>query len=244
MGPYQHVVTRIDSSDDPGSLVYNSLSARLSRSNSTQLQIYQQRAWLFFDDTRLYLPRISGRPRFPSQNFLCQEADRWVSRGGGGLVENSELIRSQRRSQKWQDEYATIETKRADDKTIRELRENYSTLRHEFEALQQAMSGNSELSVPVLEEPEVLREEAEKMIEQHTACDLATVAKYVRYLPLASCIVCRQPHHTATIPASSRLFAGKTLAEIELFLDLYLRVLDEDGTLDLEEPIDFCFGLG
>ncbi|KAG5757386.1 hypothetical protein H9Q70_000036 [Fusarium xylarioides] len=177
-------------------------------------------------------------------NFLFQEADRWVSGGGGGLVENSELIRSLRRSQKWQDEYATIETKRADDETIRVLREDYSTLGSEFETLQQAICGNSEVSAPVLEDPEVLREEAEKMIEQDTACDLATVAKYVRYLPLASCIVCRQPHQTATIPASSRLFAGKTLAEIELFLDLYLRVLDEDGTLDLEEPIDFCFGRG
>ncbi|PCD30402.1 hypothetical protein AU210_010084 [Fusarium oxysporum f. sp. radicis-cucumerinum] len=240
MGPYKHVVTRIGAPDDAGSPMYDRLSARLSRSDTIQLQIYQQRAWVFFDNTRFYPPRNASRPCFPTQNFLSQEADRLVNHRGG-LVESSELIRSRTRSQKWQDDYATEQTLRANADKIRELQQDNLTLRKDNDTLRQTIAESPELSVPAFEDPTVLREEARRLVEEQEACDLATVAKYARYVPLYACIVCRQPPQAIDLPADSKIFEDKTPAEIELVLSGYLWAKKEYGTLDPEEPIDFCF---
>ncbi|RBQ80147.1 hypothetical protein FVER14953_06612 [Fusarium verticillioides] len=239
MGPYQHVVTRIESSDVAGSPMYGHLSTPLSQSNKIQVQIYQQRAWVFFDNNRLYPPATHQRPCFPTQDFLFQESDRLIPLDGG-LCQYSELTRGELRSQKWQDEYATTKRQLAYEDEIRELREENCILRSERK---QANSGDPELSVPALEDPTVLREEAKRLTEQHIACDLATVAKYVRYTPPGTYIYCRQPPRCVIIPASFDLFGDKTPAEIELFLDLYLGVEKKKETLHQEEPIDFCFGI-
>ncbi|EXL47950.1 hypothetical protein FOCG_10456 [Fusarium oxysporum f. sp. radicis-lycopersici 26381] len=240
MGPYKHVVTRIGAPDDAGSPMYDRLSARLSRSDTTQLQIYQQRAWVFFDNTRLYPPRNASRPCFPTQNFLSQEADRLVNHRGG-LVESSELIRSRTRSQKWQDDYATKQMLRANTDKIRELQLDNLALRKINDYLRQTIAESPELSVPAFEDPTVLREEARRLAEEQEACNLATVAKYARYVPPYACIVCRQPPQAIDLPADSEIFEDKTPAEIELVLSGYLWAKKEDGTLDPEEPIDFCF---
>ncbi|KAM5364512.1 hypothetical protein ACJA88_012950 [Fusarium oxysporum] len=240
MGPYKHVVTRIGAPDDAGSPMYDRLSARLSRSDTTQLQIYQQRAWVFFDNTRLYPPRNASRPCFPTQNFLSQEADRLVNHRGG-LVESSELIRSRTRSQKWQDDYATKQMLRANTDKIRELQLDNLALRKINDYLRQTIAESPELSVPAFEDPTVLREEARRLAEEQEACNLATVAKYARYVPPYACIVCRQPPQAIDLPADSEIFEDKTPAEIELVLSGYLWAKKEDGILDPEEPIDFCF---
>ncbi|KAG5762698.1 hypothetical protein H9Q72_009209 [Fusarium xylarioides] len=151
MGPYQHAITRVDPSDDAGSLMYHNLFARLSRSNTTQLQIYQQRAWVFFDNDRLYLPRISARPRFPSENLLFQEADRPVDLIAE-VTGNTELLRSRIRSQKWQDEYAIKKQVLALDNENYELQEENFYLRGEIETLRQTISENSESSLTLFED--------------------------------------------------------------------------------------------
>ncbi|KAF4958529.1 hypothetical protein FGADI_2329 [Fusarium gaditjirri] len=240
MGPYQHVVTRIGSSEDDGSLMYERLLPRLFRSNTTQLQIYQQRAWVFFDNTRLYPPRTASRPRFPTQNFLFQEADRLV-RHGIGHFENSEVIRSHTRSQKWQDEYATRMRLRAFEDEILELRKDNESLRNTIDTLRKTISEDPEMSLPAFEDPTVLREEAKRLTEEHTACDLATVAKYTRYTPLQASIVCRQPPRSTHFSAHLEAFEGKTPAEIELVIRGYLEAKKRDRTLNPEGPMDFCF---
>ncbi|KAF5576185.1 hypothetical protein FPCIR_12753 [Fusarium pseudocircinatum] len=239
MGPYQHAVTRVEPSDDAGSLMYQNISARLSRSNATQVQIYQQRAWVFFENTRLYLPRISAGPRFPCQNFLYQEADRPIS-SELGWIGNSEVRRGRARSQKWQDEYAKKKKNVALKDRLMELEAKVSNLEAD---LRQAKSGNPDLSVPVFEDPEFLREEAKRLMEQNTPCDIATVAKYVRWMPLDACIICRQPPSVVYIPAEFELFEGKTVPEIELALDFHLGMMKHRGELVPEAPISFCFGI-
>ncbi|KAF5600405.1 hypothetical protein FPANT_2420 [Fusarium pseudoanthophilum] len=239
MGPYQHVVTRVEPSDDACSPMYDRLSDHITRSNTIQLRIYQQRAWVFFDNNRLYPPATHSRPRFPTQDFLFREADRLI-RVNGVLEEYSELTRGKLRSQKWQDEYATRKRELAYKDEIRQLREENTILRSDR---QQTNSGNPQLSVPAFEDPTVLREEAKRLIDQHIVCDLATVAKYLRYTPPWTYIYCRQPPRCVHIPASFNVFGNKTVAEIELFLDTYLGLQKEKGRLDREEPIDFCFGI-
>ncbi|KAF5533452.1 hypothetical protein FMEXI_11834 [Fusarium mexicanum] len=242
MGPYQHVVTRTESSDDPGYPKYERISAQISRSNKIQVQICQQRAWVFFDNDRCYPTATPSRPRFPTENFLFREADRLIL-FDGGLWPYSELTRSQVRSQKWQDQHAARKRQQASDDENQELRQENSILRKNIETLQQTIAGNPELSAPTFEDPKVLREEAKRMTEEHTPCDLATVVKYVRYTPPWTTIVCRQPPRFVHLSASFKLFEGKTLAEIELVLGYHLDVMKEEESLDTENPIDFCFAI-
>ncbi|SCN96812.1 uncharacterized protein FFE2_08606 [Fusarium fujikuroi] len=242
MGPYQHVITRVDSSSDSGSPMYDRLSAGLSRSNTIQFRICQQRAWVFFDNNRFYPPSTPSRPRFPTENFLFREADKLV-RDGLGLVDNSELVRSERRSQTWQDKYAAVEMKSAYEKMIEELQQDNSSLRLTIETLQQTISENPELSVPAFEDPKVLREEAARLTQQHLACDLATVAKYTRFTPPETRIVCRQPPRSIQIPAHSELFEGKTVDVIENVIRGYLWSQQQEGRLVPGEPMYFYFAI-
>ncbi|KAF5597547.1 hypothetical protein FPANT_4041 [Fusarium pseudoanthophilum] len=70
----------------------------------TELQrnIYRQRAWVFFDDRRLYPKRSTGRPNFPTQSFLDKQPSKqaWVE----GWFDNPSRARTLRRSQRWHDE--------------------------------------------------------------------------------------------------------------------------------------------
>ncbi|KAG4277207.1 hypothetical protein FPRO04_07504 [Fusarium proliferatum] len=242
MGPYQHVITRVEASEGSSSPTYERLSARLSQSNTIQVQICQHRAWVFFDNCRLYPPGTPARPRFPTESFLSREADRKI-RLDDSLRPYSELMRSERRSQKWQDEYATRKRRQADQDQILELRQQYSALKGKYDSFCETVSGNPESSVPVFEDPEVLREELKRMIEESTPCDLATVVKYVRYAPPHTYIVCRQSPRFIDIPVDLERFEGKTMTQIEHLIRGYLWCQEEDESFVPNEQMDFCFAI-
>ncbi|CZR40733.1 uncharacterized protein FPRO_10321 [Fusarium proliferatum ET1] len=242
MGPYQHTITRVEASEGSSSPTYDRISARLSQSSTIQVQICQQRAWVFFDNCRLYPPRIPSRPRFPTESFLSREADRKILLDDV-LWPYSELMRSERRSQKWQDEYATRKRRQADQDQILELRQQYSAVKGKYDSLRETVSGNPEASVPVFEDPEVLREELKRMIEESTPCDLATVVKYVRYAPSDTYIVCRQSPRSIDIPVDFERFEGKTMTQIEHLIRGYLWCQEEDENLVPNEQMDFCFAI-
>ncbi|KAM0548191.1 hypothetical protein ACHAPJ_009989 [Fusarium lateritium] len=73
----------------------------LNPDEKLRYKIGQQRAWVFFDDSRFYPQESTERPNFPSQRFLAEEPakqssiKRWAS--------DLEKERALRRSQQWHD---------------------------------------------------------------------------------------------------------------------------------------------
>ncbi|KAF5702116.1 hypothetical protein FMUND_13611 [Fusarium mundagurra] len=127
---------------------------------------------------------------------------------------------------------------RLEEDESRSPQEYYTCLKREKDTLLRILRKN-----PAFEEPAILREKARRLIKESTACDLATVAKYVRWMPPGAFILCRQSAREASIPATFEIFGSRTVAEIELGLEFTLGMWKLEGTLDSEEPIDFCFGI-
>ncbi|KAJ9416526.1 hypothetical protein QL093DRAFT_2087602 [Fusarium oxysporum] len=79
-------------------------------------KIFQQRAWVFFEDDRYYPKDTTAVPVFPSMEHLdCMEQDlvnKTLSLVGPGPVSTAQLERTRRefrRSQKWQDKMKSKE---------------------------------------------------------------------------------------------------------------------------------------
>ncbi|RGP58749.1 hypothetical protein FLONG3_11397 [Fusarium longipes] len=86
--------------EDYESPMYRILS--LERNRGLQCSIYQQRAWPFFDDDRLYHQETRTRPIFPSKRFLLRQPNKQVFIGN--WFNDPSRERALRRSQRWHDE--------------------------------------------------------------------------------------------------------------------------------------------
>ncbi|CAJ0538853.1 Ff.00g067600.m01.CDS01 [Fusarium sp. VM40] len=73
----------------------------LNRDNTLRHQIFQQRAWVFFDDNRFYPQESPERPNFPSESFLMEEPTKEYSKRAWSY--NPKEERGLRRSQRWHD---------------------------------------------------------------------------------------------------------------------------------------------
>ncbi|KAF5585763.1 uncharacterized protein FSUBG_12352 [Fusarium subglutinans] len=147
--------------------------------------------------------------------------------------------------QRWQDKTFASPLAKHDDYLFQQLDSLHNMLLHFIQDYCSKATApympREYICLPTFEDPKVLREQAKRMTEEHTLCDLATMVKCVRYTLPWTTIVCRQPPRSVRIPASFKLFEGKTLAEIELVLGFYMDVMKEEESLDIENPIEFCF---
>ncbi|SPJ72440.1 uncharacterized protein FTOL_02168 [Fusarium torulosum] len=81
------------------SSMYKQLS--LNRDGKLRYKIFQQRAWVFFDDSRFYPQESTERPNFPSERFLMEEPTKEYSKRAWSY--NPKEERGLRRSQRWHD---------------------------------------------------------------------------------------------------------------------------------------------
>jgi hypothetical protein len=81
------------------SFMYKQLS--LKRDEKLRHKIFQQRAWVFFDDNRFYPQESPERPNFPSESFLMEEDNKDYSKRPWSC--NPKEERRFRRSQRWHD---------------------------------------------------------------------------------------------------------------------------------------------
>lgn len=81
------------------SSMYKQLS--LNRDNTLRHKIFQQRAWVFFDNSRFYPQESPERPNFPSESFLMEEPTKEYSKRAWSY--NPKEERGLRRSQRWHD---------------------------------------------------------------------------------------------------------------------------------------------
>ncbi|KAF5020537.1 hypothetical protein F66182_7436 [Fusarium sp. NRRL 66182] len=82
------------------SSMYKQLS--LHPDEKLRYKIGQQRAWVFFDDSRLYPQESTERPNFPSKTFLEEEPTKQAHVKDWFF--NPQKVRTLRRSQRWHDE--------------------------------------------------------------------------------------------------------------------------------------------
>ncbi|KAF5663334.1 hypothetical protein FDENT_13162 [Fusarium denticulatum] len=99
---YRHLIVEVSPNITDEGLIYDHLKRQLTSTMEVQKKVFEQRAWVFFDDARLYPSRIITR-HFPSAAFLVNEGDKlvWFE----GWEHNSARIRALCRSQKWHDDY-------------------------------------------------------------------------------------------------------------------------------------------
>ncbi|KAM0473985.1 hypothetical protein ACHAP7_008001 [Fusarium lateritium] len=82
------------------SSMYKQLS--LEPGNNLRHKIFEQRAWVFFDDSRFYPEESIERPNFPSESFLFEEPSKQCSIAA--WFHDPKKERTLRRSQQWHDE--------------------------------------------------------------------------------------------------------------------------------------------
>ncbi|KAF4958522.1 hypothetical protein FGADI_2322 [Fusarium gaditjirri] len=99
---YRHLIHRVSPDMVDEAPMYRQLNPQLRSWSNLQRKIFEQRAWVFFDDARLY-PNRGISSHFPSAEFLEGEPDKlvWFQ----GWEHNSARIRALCRSQEWHDEY-------------------------------------------------------------------------------------------------------------------------------------------
>ncbi|CVL00506.1 uncharacterized protein FMAN_09927 [Fusarium mangiferae] len=130
---------------------------------------------------------------------------------------------------------------RLQEDEVHRLQEENASLRREYETLRQTASQIPNLSVPSFEEPAILREEARRLIKESAPCDVATVAKYIRWMPRGARLVCSQGYRVTYTQADHPRLEGMAPRNIEIVIGAYLSARKERGTLDPEEPIDLFF---
>ncbi|KAF5700430.1 hypothetical protein FMUND_14342 [Fusarium mundagurra] len=99
---YCHHIAEVSPSLVDEGPMYYQLNLQLTSALELQKKVFEQRAWVFFDDARLY-PSRSIACHFPSAAFLENEGDKlvWFQ----GWEHNSARIRALCRSKKWHDDY-------------------------------------------------------------------------------------------------------------------------------------------
>lgn len=99
---YRHYIVEVSPDLVDEAPMYYHLNLQLTSTMELQKKVFEQRAWVFFDDARLY-PSGNIARHFPSVAFLENEGDKMV--WFQGWQHNSARIRALCRSQKWHDEY-------------------------------------------------------------------------------------------------------------------------------------------
>ncbi|KAF5644471.1 hypothetical protein F52700_2470 [Fusarium sp. NRRL 52700] len=99
---YSHLTFKASPNIADGGLLYGYLKRQLTSPMGLQGKVFEQRAWVFFNDLRLYPLRCIA-PHFPSAAFLENEYYKMV--WFQGWKHNSARIRALCRSQKWHDDY-------------------------------------------------------------------------------------------------------------------------------------------
>ncbi|KAF5533446.1 hypothetical protein FMEXI_11828 [Fusarium mexicanum] len=99
---YSHLIFEVSPHLADEGLIYDHLKRQLTSTRELQREVFQQRAWVFFDDARLYPLRCIA-PHFPSAAIL--EDERYKMVWFQGWEDNSARIRALCRSQKWHDDY-------------------------------------------------------------------------------------------------------------------------------------------
>jgi hypothetical protein len=112
------VKTKRHYKNDCDSLMYKKLGLETqnayhssSHVNELRYKISQQRAWVFFDDSRFYSEETSERPNFPSARFLADEPGKQASIEASvrAWFRNSDKERALRQTQGWHDERAKVD---------------------------------------------------------------------------------------------------------------------------------------
>ncbi|KAF5623666.1 hypothetical protein F25303_11770 [Fusarium sp. NRRL 25303] len=99
---YHHLIVEVSPDLADEAPMYHHLNLQLTSTMQLQKKVFEQRAWVFFNDARLYPSRSIAR-HFPSVAFLENEGDKMV--WFQGWQHNSARIRALCRSQKWHDDY-------------------------------------------------------------------------------------------------------------------------------------------
>ncbi|KAF9769123.1 hypothetical protein IL306_013515 [Fusarium sp. DS 682] len=104
-GRYHHAILKVSPRINNEAPMYHELGPKLSPSLALQEKVFEQRAWIFFDNFRMY-PLRSNLSHFPVAQFLLEEPDKLI--WFGGWKRNSDQIRAKCRSQEWHHRYLEL----------------------------------------------------------------------------------------------------------------------------------------